>query len=129
MTTNNDSIPVRRTIAGKRMVLLEEAEYERLLQRADSWEPAMPARDTDGNYPAGAAMAVIQARDLLRARRQLGLTQAELARAARIRVETLHRIERAKNKPNVATIEKLDRALRRLQRKLRKKTRSTLQSA
>jgi transcriptional regulator with XRE-family HTH domain len=41
------------------------------------------------------------------------LSQAELARLSGIRVETLNRIEKAKNKPNVATIEKIDRGLRR----------------
>jgi len=103
----------RMTMNGKRVVVLEEGEFERLLQRADEWEPAMPAADAQGLYPARAAMAVIQARDIIRARRKLGLSQAELARRAGIRVETLNRIENARNKPNVATIEKIDRALRR----------------
>jgi DNA-binding XRE family transcriptional regulator len=103
------------------MILLEESEYLRLLRQADAWEPPMPAPDADGNYPAGEAMAVIQARDILRARRRLGLTQAELARRAGVRAETLHRIEQAKNKPNLATIEKIDRALRRVERRLDKK--------
>lgn len=103
----------RTTMNGKRVVVLEEREFERLLQRADEWEPAMPVLDQQGLYPAREAMAVIQARDIIRARRKLGLSQAQLARLAGIRVETLNRIENAKNKPNVATIEKIDRALRR----------------
>lgn len=103
----------RTTMNGKRVVVLEEREFERLLQRADEWEPAMPTLDQQGLYPAREAMAVIQARDIIRARRKLGLGQAELARLAGIRVESLNRIENAKNKPNVATIEKIDRALRR----------------
>ena len=74
----------------------------------------MPAPDRRGLYPAREAMAVIQARDIIRARRKLGLSQAKLSRLAGIRVETLNRIETAKNKPNVATIEKIDRALRRV---------------
>ena len=65
-------------------------------------------------------MAVIQARDIIRARRKLGLSQAALARLAGIRVETLNRIENAKNKPNVVTIEKIDRALRRTASKVAK---------
>jgi DNA-binding XRE family transcriptional regulator len=105
---------VRRTTRnGKRVVVLDEREFERLLQRADEWEPGMPALDQQGLYPAREAMAVIQARDIIRARRKLGLNQAALARLAGIRVETLNRIENAKNKPNVATIEKIDQALRR----------------
>lgn len=104
---------------GKRTVVLEETEFERLLRQADEWEPPMPEADEQGLYPARETMAVIQARDIIRARRKLGLSQAELARAARIRPETLNRIENAKNKPNVATIEKIDRALRRAARKRR----------
>jgi transcriptional regulator with XRE-family HTH domain len=39
------------------------------------------------------------------------LSQAELARRAGIRVETLNRIEKAKVTADVATMEKIDRAL------------------
>ena len=112
--------PRRMTMNGKRVVVLEEAEFERLLRQADEWEPVMPERDKRGLYPAREAMAVIQARDIIRARRRLGLSQTELARLAGIRAETLNRIENAKNKPNVATIEKIDRALRRAARKGRR---------
>src|SRR2546422_11383671 len=87
----------RETVNGKRVVVLEEREFERLLQRADEWEPAMPALDQQGLYPAREAMAVIQARDIIWARRKLGLGQAQLARLAGIRIETLNRIENAKN--------------------------------
>lgn len=99
-------------VKGKRMVMLEEAAYEALVRKADLWEPDMPAPDADGNYPALAALAVLQARDILRARRRLGLSQAELARRAGIRPETLNRIEQGRNKPSVPTIAKIDRALK-----------------
>ena len=59
------------------------------------------------------SLAVIQDRDILRARRKLGLSQAELARRAGIRPETLNRIEQGRNKPSVPTIAKIDRALRK----------------
>ena len=94
------------------MVLLDEAAYEALLRKADLWEPDPPAPDAQGNYPALEALAVVQARDILRARRQLGLSQAELARRAGIRPETLNRIEQGRNKPSVPTIAKIDRALK-----------------
>ena len=54
-------------------------------------------------------LVVNLARNILRARRKLGLTQAELARRAGIRVQTLNRIEEAKNPPAVATVDKIDR--------------------
>jgi hypothetical protein len=88
----------RVRVKGKRMVMMEEATYEALLHQADLWEPDLPVPDANGNYPALEAPAVIQARDILRARRKLGLSQVELARKARIRPETLNRIEHGKNK-------------------------------
>jgi len=42
-----------------------------------------------------------------------GLTQAELARRAGIRAETLNRIESGRHSPTVSSIEKIDRALRK----------------
>jgi DNA-binding XRE family transcriptional regulator len=102
----------RVTVKGKRMVMLDEASYEALLRKADLWEPGLPTPDADGNYPALEAVAVLQARDILRARRKLGLSQVELARRAGIRPETLNRIEQGKNKPSIPTIAKIDRALR-----------------
>ncbi|HEV3256636.1 MAG TPA: helix-turn-helix transcriptional regulator [Gemmataceae bacterium] len=104
--------PAYRTIHGKRMVVLEEAEYLRLKQKADEWEPLLPQPDSDGNYPAREYMLASIARSVIRHRRRLGLSQAELARRAGIRPETLNRIEQAKHSPSVATIEKIDRALK-----------------
>jgi DNA-binding XRE family transcriptional regulator len=103
--------PQYRTIAGKRVVVLEEAEYERLKRKADEWEPLLPERLPNGNYPALEYLRASLARKILRHRRRVGLTQAELAHRAGIRPETLNRIEQGKCYPSVATIEKIDRAL------------------
>jgi DNA-binding XRE family transcriptional regulator len=94
------------------MVMLEENEYERLRRKADEGEPLMPEPLPSGNYPAVEALAVVQARNILRARRELGLSQAELARRAGIRPETLNRIEQGRNQPSIPTIAKLQRALK-----------------
>ena len=103
----------RVTVKGKRMVMIDEAAYEALLRKADLWEPDLPAPDGNGNYPALEALAVVQARDVLRARRKLvALSQVELARRAGVRPETLNRIEQGRNKPSVPTLAKIDRALR-----------------
>ena len=80
------------------------------------WRPDLPTPDADGNYPALEALAAIQARDILRARRKLGLSQVELARRAGIRPETLNRIEQGRNKPSVPTIAKIDRALKAVEK-------------
>ncbi|MBU4270960.1 MAG: helix-turn-helix domain-containing protein [Planctomycetes bacterium] len=47
------------------------------------------------------------ARKLVRRRRVAGLSQAELARRAGIRPETLNRLERGRTTPDFATIRKL----------------------
>ncbi|HZU35822.1 MAG TPA: helix-turn-helix transcriptional regulator [Gemmataceae bacterium] len=107
----------RVVVQGKRMVLMAEEAYAELLRCADLWEPELPAPDANGNYPALEALAIVQARDILRARRKLGLSQAELARQAGIRPETLNRIEQGKNRPSVPTIAKIDRALKKAERR------------
>jgi ribosome-binding protein aMBF1 (putative translation factor) len=104
--------PSYRTIKGRRMVLLSEAEFNELMRQADLGEPALPEPDADGNRPADAYAAVSQARGILRARRKLGLSQVDLARRAGIRPETLNRIEHGKNAPSVPTIAKIDKALK-----------------
>jgi DNA-binding XRE family transcriptional regulator len=114
MTTKqqNNGSAKRITIKGKRVVQLDEAEFDRLLQKADEWEPARPAPDADGCVPAVETALVAIAIDIIRHRRRLGLTQADLAKLAGIRLETLRRIEHGGRRPtSVRTIEKIDKAL------------------
>jgi DNA-binding XRE family transcriptional regulator len=119
MKTKRPTKPTARrvTVKGKRMVMMNEADYEALSHKASADEPDLPAPDGDENYPALAALDVLQARDILRARRKLGLSQAELARRAGIRPETLNRIKQGRNNPSVPTIAKIDRALREVEEK------------
>lgn len=104
--------PERRTVNGRRLVIMSERAYERLLQKADLWEPLLPEPDRLGNFPAREYMLASLARKIIRHRRRIGLTQVELARRAAIRAETLNRIEQGKHSPSVATVEKIDRALK-----------------
>jgi hypothetical protein len=94
-TTNSTGGGVQSvTLKGERFIILPEAEYCRL-----TGEPPLPAPDESGNYPAAEALDVSIARSILRDRRRLGLSQAELARRAGIRPETLNRIERGTHSP------------------------------
>ena len=103
------------------MVRLEETEFDRLLRQADEWEPALPEPDADGNYPAVEFAFASLAIEIIRDRRRLGLTQAELARRAGIRLETLIRIESGERRPSaVRTIEKIDQALKKAEREAAK---------
>jgi transcriptional regulator with XRE-family HTH domain len=72
----------------------------------------LPPADADGFYPATETLRVILARQLIQRRQAVGWTQAELAARAGVRQETISRLETGKHAPNVATVDKLDRALR-----------------
>jgi DNA-binding XRE family transcriptional regulator len=76
-------------------------------------EPLLPPPDADGNYPAVETMLAMLARKLIRRRRAVGLSQVALARLAGVRPETLNRLEQGKHSASIATIDKLDHALRR----------------
>jgi DNA-binding XRE family transcriptional regulator len=106
------------TMDGKRFVVLPEIEYRRLRERspgkgaAEEWGlPPLPGKLPSGNYPAVEYARALMARDLIRSRRRLGLTQSELARRAGVRVESLNRIERAKMTATPKLMEKLDAVL------------------
>ena len=83
-------------IGNEEVVVLSKKDYERLAKKADEWEPPLPEPNARGNYSLD-AMDIVMAQEIIRARRQLGLTQAELAQRAGIRVETLNRIELGKH--------------------------------
>jgi predicted transcriptional regulator len=69
------------------------------------------ARNDTGNLPAVAYARASLARKIIRQRRAAGLSQVQLARRARIRPETLNRIERGKVAPAIRTVERIVRAL------------------
>jgi DNA-binding XRE family transcriptional regulator len=91
---------------GVRYVIVRESVFERLCERANVQGPAAsasgqtpePALDLDGTSLA---------EKLLRRRLAARLSQAELARRAGVRPETLNRIERGHTTPDFATIRKL----------------------
>ncbi len=115
MKTNphrNGKTVKRISIKEKRLVMIEESPCESLLRKVHVDEPDLPPPNADGNYPALETLDVLQARDILRARRKLGLSQADLARRAGIRPETLNRIEQGRNQASVPTMAKIDKALR-----------------
>jgi DNA-binding XRE family transcriptional regulator len=98
-------------VAGKRFVILPEAEYRSLL--GDAGEPALPPADAKGHRPALDYVRASIARDIIRERRALRLTRQHLAELAGVRQETLSRLESGKHSPTVRTVEKIDRALKR----------------
>jgi len=104
-------------LAGKRWVILPEREYKRMAAQAgvEGPGPQLPKPDARGNFPAVEYARASLARKIIKARRTAGLSQAELARRAGIRPETLNRIEKGKTTPEVTTIAKIERALESVQ--------------
>jgi DNA-binding XRE family transcriptional regulator len=100
-------------LAGKQFVIIERKEFERLTGRpvdtSDSL-PRLPTPDANGNYPAIAYGRALLARRMVAARNSAGWTQAELARRAGVRKETIHRIEAGKNNPDESTFAKIEKA-------------------
>src|SRR5271155_5518449 len=100
-------------LAGKQFVVIGREEFERLVGHPiDCGDPlpALPAADANGNYPAIAYGRALLARRIVAARNRAGWTQAELARRAGVRKETIHRIEACKNNPDESTFTKIEKA-------------------
>ena len=94
----------RVELDGVRYVILRESVFDALCRRADvSLEDASQGAEGAVEELEGADLA----EKLVRRRKAAGLGQAELARRAGIRPETLNRIERARTTPDFATIRKL----------------------
>jgi DNA-binding XRE family transcriptional regulator len=100
---------------GMRYVILRESVFEDLCQRAGLlWSSAVDRRDPPGEtFDADRASL---AKKLVRRRQTTGLSQAELARRAGVRPETLNRIERGHTTPDFATIRKLVLAMNAAER-------------
>ncbi len=95
----------RVELDGVRYVIVREAAFDRLCEKAG-------LQQDDGSSPEELSAAfdldrVSLAEKLQRRRRAAGLTQADLARRAGIRPETLNRIERGRTTPDFSTVRKL----------------------
>jgi ribosome-binding protein aMBF1 (putative translation factor) len=105
--------PTTVSIEGRDYVILARDDYERLagLAKVGSM-PALPAANAHGTFDAAEYARASIARDIVRERVKLGLTQRDFAKLAKVRVETLCRIETGRHTASTATIAKLDRALK-----------------
>lgn len=102
---------------GKHFVVIEEAEYRRLKEAASEAGLApYPGADADGLVPAVAFANADIARKIARRRKLAELTQVQLAKRAGVRAETISRIENGRNVPDTATVQRIDRALRKAEK-------------
>ena len=98
------------TRKGRRFVLVPVEQYGRL--REEGLVP-LPPVDLDGTSNAIDFARASIARRLVTDRRAAGLSQQQLAKLAKVRQETISRIESGKQTATVRVIDKLDRAIRR----------------
>jgi DNA-binding XRE family transcriptional regulator len=91
---------------GIRYVILRESLFERLCEKAGV-EPRSASSTEEAPTLGFDVDRASLAGKLIRRRRAAGLSQAELARRAGIRAETLNRIERGRTTPDFATVRKL----------------------
>ncbi len=117
----------RIEVEGKRFILLPETEYERLCHNAgeaaainDEEMPPLPKPDKHGRFPALQYARISLARDLIRDRKGVGLSQQRLSDLAGIRQETLSRIETGRHTASQRTIDKIMRVIEAERRRLRK---------
>lgn len=101
------------TLHGRDYVIVPRDEYDRLATLAKAADlPALPKPDAEGNYPAAEYARASLARKIIRGRVDAGLTQRALAKSAGISFEHLCRVEGGKHTPSVATIVRIERALK-----------------
>jgi DNA-binding XRE family transcriptional regulator len=77
--------------------------------------PEYPNPLPNGNYPAVEYVRVSLARKFIRDRHAAGLTQAELAKRAGVRLQTIIRMESGRDMPSMASVKKVDRALEKVE--------------
>lgn len=96
----------RVELDGVRYVILRESVLVALCRKAGVQQDLLPEGE-ESLAPGLELDRASLAEKLVRRRRAAGLSQAELARRAGIRPETLNRIERGHNMPDFATVRKL----------------------
>ena len=93
-------------VKGERFVLVPEKQFRELTNM-----PALPPAAANGAVDAIAYARASVARDLILARRRLGLTQAQLSKRAKVRQETISRLESGMQTITENTMKKLWRVL------------------
>jgi len=105
-------MPRMMILDSETFVVLHKQEYHELLARAHRVSlPEYPPADKAGRRHAGAFGRASLAREIITRRLAAEWTQAALAEASGVRVETISRLESAKHHPQRATLNKIERAL------------------
>src|SRR4051794_16773666 len=95
---------------GREYVLVPRERWEQLNGKAGGKPLVLPKPARDGSYTLQHVRMSL-ANKMLARRKAAGLTQARLAKLARVRVETISRLENGLHMPGVRTFDRIDRAL------------------
>jgi len=98
------------TIGGTRYVLMKESEYRKLIVLPTRTRKT-PKGETVETVPALEFATRSMGKKLSTMRQASGMTQLELARKAKVRPETVSRIERGGGNPTARTIQRLLHAM------------------
>ncbi len=96
---------------GRKYVMIPRDEWDRIAERLPDPDllPEPPAH-ADGSF-SPEHVRVMLCNKVIQQRKDAKLTQAQLARRAGIRVETISRLESGKHIPSVRTMEKIEAAI------------------
>ena len=102
------------TLDGRAYVMIPQAQWRAIAKRIGAADAPLPEPPpaADGSYGIE-HVRVSLANKVLAQRKAAGLSQAELARRARVRPETICRLEAGKHMPSVRTFDRIHRVLRR----------------
>ena len=102
------------TMDGRDYVMIPRTEWESIAKRIGDDAPPLraPPPAADGSYGIE-HVRISLANKVTSQRKAAGLTQAELARRAKVRPETICRLEAGKHMPSARTFDRIDRALQR----------------
>jgi DNA-binding XRE family transcriptional regulator len=103
------------TLDGKEYMLVPRDHWKAMTDRPSRSAGKLlnqPALMPDGNYGIE-HVRISLANKIITRRKAAGLTQAQLAKRANVRVETISRLENGLHMPGARTFDKLDRALNR----------------
>ena len=107
------------TIDGREYVMIPRRQWEAMAHHSGATRDAMhkaPSPAADGSYTLN-DVRISLANKIISSRKAAGLTQARLAKLARIRVETISRLENGLHMPSVRTFDKIEQALKRAARR------------
>jgi DNA-binding XRE family transcriptional regulator len=108
----------RITLDGKEYVMIPRREWDSMVRPQSSKATSItkplkqPPRLPDGTFTIE-HVRISLANKIAARRKAAGLTQAQLAKLARVRVETISRLENGLHMPGVGTFDRIERALDR----------------